>query len=400
MTKVRSLGEIVSIARLWGSCILVALGVGAVAAAPAMAQVVVGGGKPSVEVDTSVLDHLGNEPTLPDLFLGRHAMAQPATAATPVVTHTAQPAVRLPADPPPVKLHRPVHWREKYGHEKYRHEKYRHALRRSHKTRVTKAVLPPKAAGATTSSATSSKAAEPHPQEVAKTGASESPAVQPVTAVTAAPLAAEAPKPASEAKAASDTLPKAEPSAAPVAVAVPDPAPAPAPMAATAAAAVAVEPAAPPAAATAPAAAAPLMPAVNLPAVPPIPTEEPPAAEPQASPAPAVEPSAAIIAGETLSAISFDRESAHLPEAAHNTLMALAGRLATDPNLEIQLLAYAQGDEDQAGQARRLSLSRALAVRSFLIERGVRSTRIEVRAMGNKVPEGPADRVDVVVLKR
>jgi outer membrane protein OmpA-like peptidoglycan-associated protein len=43
-----------------------------------------------------------------------------------------------------------------------------------------------------------------------------------------------------------------------------------------------------------------------------------------------------------------------------------------------------------------LSLSRALAVRAFLIEQGVRSTRMDVRALGDKVPDGPVDRVDVL----
>ena len=78
----------------------------------------------------------------------------------------------------------------------------------------------------------------------------------------------------------------------------------------------------------------------------------------------------------------------------------LADRLAGDAVLQVQLLAYAEGDEDNASKARRLSLSRALAVRSYLIDQGVRSTRIEVRALGNKVPEGPPDRVDVFVQKR
>ncbi len=63
-------------------------------------------------------------------------------------------------------------------------------------------------------------------------------------------------------------------------------------------------------------------------------------------------------------------------------------------------MAYAGGDNDNASQARRLSLSRALAVRSYLIEQGVRSTRIDVRALGNKTDVEPADRVDLILSKR
>ena len=52
---------------------------------------------------------------------------------------------------------------------------------------------------------------------------------------------------------------------------------------------------------------------------------------------------------------------------------------------------------DQASQARRLSLSRALTVRSYLISQGVRSTRIDVRALGARASDGPADRVDLLI---
>jgi outer membrane protein OmpA-like peptidoglycan-associated protein len=111
-------------------------------------------------------------------------------------------------------------------------------------------------------------------------------------------------------------------------------------------------------------------------------------------------PAAAAGAQEALSTITFDKDSARLPDAARDTLAHLASRMTEDATLEVQLLAYAAGDEENASKARRLSLSRALAVRSFLIDQGVRSTRIEVRALGNKVPQGAPDRVDIVGTKR
>jgi outer membrane protein OmpA-like peptidoglycan-associated protein len=45
-------------------------------------------------------------------------------------------------------------------------------------------------------------------------------------------------------------------------------------------------------------------------------------------------------------------------------------------------------------------LSRALAIRSYLIGKGVRSTRIDVRALGNKIPSGKPDRVDLKIIQR
>ncbi len=78
----------------------------------------------------------------------------------------------------------------------------------------------------------------------------------------------------------------------------------------------------------------------------------------------------------------------------------VAAALGRDETLRLQLRAYAGGSDDSASHARRLSLSRALSVRSELIEQGVRSTRIDVRALGNKSKDGTSDRVDVILVKR
>lgn len=64
----------------------------------------------------------------------------------------------------------------------------------------------------------------------------------------------------------------------------------------------------------------------------------------------------------------------------------------------LQINAYAAGTSDTLSVSRRLSLSRALNVRAFLIDQGVRSTRIDVRAIGLPEDTGPADRVDILLL--
>ncbi len=74
--------------------------------------------------------------------------------------------------------------------------------------------------------------------------------------------------------------------------------------------------------------------------------------------------------------------------------------MKTDEALRVQLLAYASAQSGSVSQARRLSLSRALAARSSLIDKGVKSTRIDVRALGNKSESGPADRIDIIVTRR
>lgn len=75
---------------------------------------------------------------------------------------------------------------------------------------------------------------------------------------------------------------------------------------------------------------------------------------------------------------------------------SLAHKMTSDESLRIELLAYASGTPDTASRARRMSLSRALAVRSYLIKQGVHSTRMDVRALGNNVQGEPADRVDIL----
>ncbi len=98
--------------------------------------------------------------------------------------------------------------------------------------------------------------------------------------------------------------------------------------------------------------------------------------------------------------IPFPGDAAKLPLQAMPALLALAKRLAKDSAIRLQLKAYASGTKDNTSRARRLSLTRALAVRSYLIRQGIRSTRIDVRALGNKADGHPANRVDLIVVSR
>jgi outer membrane protein OmpA-like peptidoglycan-associated protein len=78
----------------------------------------------------------------------------------------------------------------------------------------------------------------------------------------------------------------------------------------------------------------------------------------------------------------------------------LAGDLSTaleSGGSRVQLEAYGGTPGDKSSDARRLSLKRALAVRQLLIDNGVPSSRIDVRAMGGADDKGPTDRVDVFV---
>ncbi len=133
-------------------------------------------------------------------------------------------------------------------------------------------------------------------------------------------------------------------------------------------------------------------------------TKKTPAAPPDGKPK-AVEKAALPPAGIPLAPgramqIVFKSTASKLPDTEKAGLKTLAAKLKGQPALRLQLKAYAGGESLSSGKARRLSLSRALSVRSYLIENGVRSTRIDVRALGNKTAEEPLNRVDVTVAER
>ena len=67
-------------------------------------------------------------------------------------------------------------------------------------------------------------------------------------------------------------------------------------------------------------------------------------------------------------------------------------------NTSFNVVGYAAGTPEDPSTARRLSLSRALAVRSALIADGVDSSRIYVRALGAAGGAEAPDRVDLAVM--
>ena len=121
--------------------------------------------------------------------------------------------------------------------------------------------------------------------------------------------------------------------------------------------------------------------------------------EPQQQAALPPEPDTAV-QQEVLARVLFTDGQDEVAADGNAALNDLAQSLQADESQRIQLLAYAAGDSSQVNQARRLSLSRALAVRQFLIAQGIRSTRMDVRALGNNVPDGPPNRVDIVPAPR
>ncbi len=306
---------------------------------------------PNVRVDMSVLEELGPRLTVPGQFLQNNPVARP-------------PVQFPPSTAPVSRLTGPL-------------------LNR----RIT--VAPAPAPRRRLSAAPPPRAGAPAPAPRRRLSAAPPPKAAPPPAVVQTPApAVPPPAPTPTPEPAVVEVPAAAPAAEPPTAAPPTPVPPvpvppPAPAIATAdpAPATAAEPPAPPAQQQAP---------------------KPPASSTAESPAAAVQTASRPDADgkETSIRVLFDDKSAKIADSARAPLQKLSDTMKKSENLRVQLMAYAGGTSETASQARRLSLSRALAVRSFLINQGVRSTRMDVRALGNKAEGGPSDRVDAVLVER
>jgi hypothetical protein len=93
--------------------------------------------------------------------------------------------------------------------------------------------------------------------------------------------------------------------------------------------------------------------------------------------------------------IRFAPGAEEMDNTAGDLLAGLSERLVANAASQIEIRAYAGAKPDPAN-ARRISLSRALNIRAFLIDRGIDSKRIALRALGNtSSADQPADRVDL-----
>ena len=95
--------------------------------------------------------------------------------------------------------------------------------------------------------------------------------------------------------------------------------------------------------------------------------------------------------------VNFPNNSTDLQKEAINNLTPLSEELNKFPSIKIKLLAYASDSDESSSSVRRRSLSRALSVRQFLIDNGIKNTRIEVRALGSNSEKDNSDRVDIVL---
>ncbi len=148
--------------------------------------------------------------------------------------------------------------------------------------------------------------------------------------------------------------------------------------------------------------------AIALPSEAPVPAPGVPASPPQAaiasaSGAPAPEqpptappPPAPSQPPQTLR-VGFAPGQSNLPPSEAGALTELGQAMPRTGTARVEVLAYAPVTEGDASAARRLSLARALAVRSTLAGAGVPADRIIMRALGSPPAEQAGAANDAIV---
>lgn len=98
-----------------------------------------------------------------------------------------------------------------------------------------------------------------------------------------------------------------------------------------------------------------------------------------------------IIYDDELSATLTDDQKYILDMTAVKTLR-------NNPYERLLIEAYASSRSNELASDRRLSLSRALDIRQYILENNIESSRVDVRALGSKTNAYPVDRVEFYLI--
>ena len=96
--------------------------------------------------------------------------------------------------------------------------------------------------------------------------------------------------------------------------------------------------------------------------------------------------------------LTFGAGTADLSPADDAAIRALAHAIPAGGTQSVSVLAYASGKPEDLSTPRRISLARGMMVRAVLLDAGILSPQIYVRALGAPVGDkGPPDRVELSV---
>ena len=104
--------------------------------------------------------------------------------------------------------------------------------------------------------------------------------------------------------------------------------------------------------------------------------------------------------GDIALTLIFDAEATILDTDKKEALAKAITPLVEDMSKSFRVLGYASDEANDESKSRRASLARAISVRSALIDMGIHSTRIELRALGDKSSDNNKNKVDILLIKR
>lgn len=94
--------------------------------------------------------------------------------------------------------------------------------------------------------------------------------------------------------------------------------------------------------------------------------------------------------------LNFPGNSSDLTGESQKKLDAVIHQMNGMIDGRLQVRGYATGEDGSQSSARRIALSRALAVRSYMMDKGIKPTRVDVKASGSETDRQPLDRVDLI----
>ena len=97
--------------------------------------------------------------------------------------------------------------------------------------------------------------------------------------------------------------------------------------------------------------------------------------------------------------LRFNGSESDLDPNRKQSLDTIVEHMNTNDSLRLQLRSYAASADGSQSSARRISLARAIEIRKYIMDKGIRPTRIDVRALGDKTDQTPIDRIDMVFVQ-
>lgn len=108
--------------------------------------------------------------------------------------------------------------------------------------------------------------------------------------------------------------------------------------------------------------------------------------QPELKPVPEVEPKVEFIEDKTQLSIAFEGNGTSVNSKEKDKIAKLVKPILNSAK-RIKVMSYATGIDSEVNSSRRISLQRAISIRSYMISLGIDKSRINVQAAGNNAPD-------------